>query len=80
MKAALSKNHVLIALLRAHTFKEITDSTDATDLFFHGFYYVVPDFVRHWRMDLYGFSLRLRQSRAVRRNEIPEKSKTKRNP
>ena len=47
---------------------------------FTDFYSMHLDYVRHWRMDFYGFSLRLRQSRADRRNEIPYKSKNKRNP
>ena len=33
----LIKYHVLIASQRPQAFKEDTDSTDATDLFFHGF-------------------------------------------
>ena len=60
--------------------KRITDNTDATDLFFHGFLFDAFGLCALRRMDFYGFSLRLRQSRAVRRNEIRNESKTKRNP
>ena len=60
--------------------KKITDSTDATDLFFHGFLFDAFGLCAPRRMDFYGFPLRLRQSGAVRRNEIRYKSKTKRNP
>ena len=44
---------------------------------FTDFYSMHLDYVRHWRMDSYGFSLRLRQSSAVRRKEIRNKSKSK---
>ena len=44
---------------------------------FTDFYLMHLDYVRHWRMDSYGFSLRLRQSSAVRRKEIRNKSKSK---
>ena len=47
---------------------------------FTDFYLMHLDYVRHWRMDSYGFSLRLRQSSAVRRKEIRNKSKSKWNP
>ena len=44
---------------------------------FTDFYSMHLDYVRYWRMDSYGFSLRLRQSSAVRRKEIRNKSKSK---
>ena len=47
---------------------------------FTDFYLMHLDYVRYWRMDFYGFCIRLRQSSAVRRNEIRYKSKSKRNP
>ena len=47
---------------------------------FTDFYLMQLDYVRHWRMDSYGFFLLLRQSSAVRRKEIRNKSKSKWNP
>ena len=57
--------------------KRNTDSTDATDLFFHGFFFCCLGLYAPRRMDFHGFSFRLRQSSAVRRNKIRNESKTK---
>ena len=57
--------------------KRITDSTDATDLFFHGFLSCCLGLCAPRRIDLYGFSLRLRQSSAEKHqwinNYLPNK-------
>ena len=72
--------HVFIASRRPQAFKEDTDSTDATDLFFHGFLFDAFGLCAPLAHGFLRIFLRLRQSSAVRRKEIRNKSKSKWNP
>ena len=62
---------MVIASRRPQAFKGNTDSTDATDLFFHGFFifYCLGFHAPVGRFDFYGFSLRLEESSAVQAQE-----------